>query len=125
MRGEIILSRLIKGLICIGTSLFILSACSSNKIVGTWIPVSNNNYDCQYNDTELTFTKDGEVQLLDLDNNMTIAGKYKESGDNVYTFNLNSYQITGTLQEVENETTLKVLGGGDGTEQCTMKKKNN
>ncbi|MCP1122720.1 hypothetical protein NKR74_05085 [Bacillus sp. 3103sda1] len=109
------MKKLVKGLLCAIIPLSILSACGSDKIVGTWVPVK----DCPYRDTELTFTKEGTVQLVDLDENVTIGGKYEKNTDNVYTFNLNTFHITGTLHE----TTLDILGGGDGDERCTFKKK--
>lgn len=112
------MKKLIKGLLCAVIPLSILSACGSDKIVGTWVPVKEQNV-CQYRDTELTFTKEGTVHLVDLDENRTIGGKYEKNTDNVYTFNLNKFHITGTLHE----TTLDVVGGGDGTERCTFKKK--
>lgn len=118
------MKKLIKGLLCTVIPLSILSACGSEEIVGTWVPVEEQDV-CSYGDTELTFTKEGTVQLVDLDENVTIGGKYEKNTDNVYMFNLNTFHITGTLHENNNQTTLDILGGGDGTERCTFEKKTN
>lgn len=106
---------MIKGSLYAFISLIFLSACSTDSaIVGVWKLTEESSCD---KEAKIIFTKEGTVQWVD--GSGTIAGKYEENTNNVYTFNLSDRSFTATLDE--NQTTLQV-GGANIKGSCTFKK---
>ena len=113
--GGISLKQMFKSSLYTFIGLTFLSACSSNSsIVGVWKLTEESSCD---KEAKIIFTKEGTVQWIDEAG--TIAGKYEENTDNVYTFNLNERSFTATLDE--NQTTFEV-GGANIKGSCTFKK---